>query len=354
MKFLFLENLCNVFSPSSYEKDALEVWNDFFQHIPIVDSRIYPNHEFTDGLRNSVYSIGHGYKKILISAHIDNVCGRIVKITDRGTLMFSQDGGICLKSLISSHVLVAGDNGLIPGVVQKVALHLDEKRSDVGDWLDYRINIGCRNKEEVEDLGIYPGCLFSYKPEINTEFGKNKNLICGTGLDDKAGIWIVGQVAKKLIENDVDISPYTIYFAAMSQEEVGCVGAKRASRKLNPDYSIDIDCTFADTELVGSKYKDLDINLGDGAIISYGADKNLELCNKIRGVAKRHRISFKTNTTRSGGTNTKSIQDFSGDCITALLGYGLISMHSSTEIVDKTDLRECVDLLYACIKDQIF
>ena len=348
----FLENLCKAFSPSSYEKDALVVWDDFFQHIPIVDSRIYSNHEFTDNLRNSVYSIGHGYKKILISAHIDNVCGRVVKITDKGTLMFSQDGGICLKSLISSHVIVAGDNGLIPGVVQKVALHLDEKRSDVGDWLDYRINIGCTNKKEVEDLGIYPGCLFSYKPEINTEFGKD--LICGTGLDDKAGVWIVGNLAKTIMDCDLDLDSYTIYFAAMSQEEVGCVGAKRVARKLNPDYSIDIDCTFADTELVGSKYKDLDINLGDGAIISYGADKNLELCNKMREVAKKHNIKFKTNTTRSGGTNTKSIQDFSGDCVTALLGYGLISMHSSTEIVNKKDLTACVDLLSACIKDKIF
>lgn len=349
----FLEDLCKAFSPSSYEKDALSVWDDFFQHIPIVDSRIYPNHEFIDGLRNSVYSIGHGYKKILISAHIDNVCGRIVKITDKGTLMFSQDGGICLKSLISSHVIVAGDNGLIPGVVQKVALHLDEKRSDVGDWLDYRINIGCTSKKEVEDLGIFPGCIFSYRPEINTKFG-GEDLICGTGLDDKAGVWIVGKVAKMLMDKDIDITPYTIYFAAMSQEEVGCVGAKRVARKLDPDYSIDIDCTFADTELVGGKYKDLDINLGDGAVISYGADKNLELCNKIREVAKKHNLKYKTNTTRSGGTNTKSIQDFSGDCITALLGYGLISMHSSTEIVNRHDLSSCVDLLYYCIKDQIF
>jgi len=346
----FLEDLCKAFSPSSYEKDALLVWDGFFNSI-LIKSYI-PRHEYTDNLRNSVYSIGNGSKKLLFSAHIDSVCGRIVKITDKGTLMFSQDGGICLKSLISSHVIVAGDNGLIPGVVQKVALHLDEKRSDVGDWLDYRINIGCTNKKEVEDLGIYPGCLFSYKPEINTEFGKD--LICGTGLDDKAGVWIVGNLAKTIMDCDLDLDPYTIYFAAMSQEEVGCVGAKRVARKLNPDYSIDIDCTFADTELVGSKYKDLDINLGDGAIISYGADKNLELCNKMREVAKKHNIKFKTNTTRSGGTNTKSIQDFSGDCVTALLGYGLISMHSSTEIVNKKDLKACVDLLSACIKDKIF
>lgn len=43
----------------------------------------------------------------------------------------------------------------------------------------------------------YPGCQIIYRPEIHTKFGPS-NLMCGTSLDDKAGIWIIAESMKNL------------------------------------------------------------------------------------------------------------------------------------------------------------
>lgn len=342
-KFKFLEDLVLASSPSSCEAEAIKVWNEACFKINGT------THIHEDALGNSVWTIGSGPCKVLISAHIDTVCGRVSKITDKGTLMFNQSAGICLKSLISGNVMVCTDTEKIPGVVQKVALHLDGDRGKVGDFLDYRINIGAKNKKEVEDRGIYPGCIIMYKPEINTNFGSG--FICGTGLDDKAGMWIVYDTLR-LLQSDIP-AKYTIAFGACTQEETGLNGAKRVARNMNPNISIDIDCTFADTELVGKDYKDLDINLGDGALIAYGPEKSSRICKLLRDVAEDRKIKSRTYTTRAGGTNTKAFQDFSFDCETALLSYGLLSMHSSNEIVCKDDLIACRDLLVGILKEEL-
>ena len=339
----FLEDLCLAASPSSNESEAIKVWDDYCFDIPKA------SHVYSDNLGNSVWSLGYGPKKILLSAHIDTVCARVTKITDKGTLMFTQSAGICLKSLISSDVLVCTDTAKIPGVVQKLALHLDDDRKKVGDFLDYRINIGAGNKKEVEEIGIYPGCVVMYRPEIRTGFGR-ENFIVGTGLDDKAGLWIVYDVLKNLADDIPDA--YTIYFGACTQEETGLNGAKRMARNINPDISIDIDCTFADTELAGKDFKDLDINLGDGALIAYGPEKSRRLCEIMKNTSRQYQIPFKTYATRAGGTNTKSFQDFAVDCECGLLSYGLLSMHSSREIVKESDLRNCVELIEKLITDK--
>lgn len=340
-----LEDLCLAVSPSSKEGDAISIWNQFMGD-QAKNPMISLQHFYTDKIGNSVWKYsgeGENKTKILISAHIDTVCGRVTKITDKGTLMFSQSAGICLKSLVSGNVIVYAGDKKIPGVVQKQALHLDTDRKKLGDWLDFRINIGARNKKEAEEFGVFPGALIIYRPEIETNFGNG--YIRGTGLDDKGGVWIVAKVLEKLAGIGYDAKNYDLYFGAATQEETGLNGAKRMARNINPDISIDVDCTFADTELCGSEYKDLDINLGDGALIAYGPEKSERICTLFREQAKVNEIPAKTYTTRAGGTNTKSFQDFAGDCECGLLSFGLLSMHSSNEIVMKSDLESVVNLI---------
>ncbi len=342
-KFKFLEDLVMASSPSSCEEEAIKVWDDACSEIKGTA------HVHKDNLGNSVWSLGSGPCKVLISAHIDTVCGRVSKITDRGTIMFTQSAGICLKSLISGNVLVCTDTEKIPGVVQKIALHLDEDRNKVGSFFDYRINIGAKNKKEVESRGIYPGCIIMYRPEIDLNFGSG--FIKGTGLDDKAGMWVVYDTLR-LLQPEIP-AKYTLYFGACTQEETGLNGAKRVVKNIEPNISIDLDCTFADSELAGKEYKDLDINLGDGALIAYGPEKSARLGKLLREVAEDRKIKSRTYTTRAGGTNTKAFQDFSLNCETALLSYGLLSMHSSNEIVCKDDLIACRDLLVNLIREEL-
>ena len=119
-------------------------------------------------------------------------------------------------------------------------------------------------------------------------FGNNQ--VCGTGLDDKAGIYTMSMVAKTISElitnNDLELSNYTIHFAAVTQEEVGAAGSTIAAHNLNPDIVINLDVTFAVDSDCGEPELELgDIRLGKGAVITYGSDKSKRL-KRIREFIK--------------------------------------------------------------------
>lgn len=332
----FLEELLNAPSPSGYEEEALKVFDKY------CETRGF--HElYKDKLGNHVYSISKydpNLKTILISGHIDQVCARVSKINNSGLISFVNSGGMCLKSLVSSHVHILGDNGVVEGVVAKIALHLDNDRDSIGKFKDYKIDVGAESKEEVEALGIYPGCLIIYKPDVNINFGKNR--IASTSLDDKLGVYIVSKAASRL--SHINNLGYNILVGAMVQEEVGS-GAQIAARNISPDISIDVDCTWADSELGMCTDEVGDIELGKGPVIAYGADKSRRLNSIIKDTANSNNISIQTETTRNGGTNTWKFLEYSKDCECALISYPLRSMHSSVEVCDWRDVYNLINLI---------
>lgn len=337
-----LEELMNTPSPSGYEEMCINVWDKW------MGENTHCTKEYEDKIGNSGWSIGNGPIKILLSAHIDEVNSRVQSISESGMISFINTGGMDKKSLIGSEVLILGDKGAIKGVVEKKALHCesDEEYESSGKIKDFRINVGAESKEEVEELGIYPGACIVYERRAIIDFGKNQ--VCGCGLDDKVGVYIVSQIMKNL--GEANMKKYTIIGLSGVQEETGLRGLTIASKNINPDISIDFDVTFStDGDLGISKEEYGDVVLGKGGVLEYGADKSRRIAGILKDIAKTENIKFQTAASRNGGTNTDAIQLNSKDCETMLISIPNRSMHSPVEVCDWRDIESIIEMVTKAI-----
>ena len=349
----FLKNLLSAVSPSGQEEKATEVWRRFMNGLGLKEC-------YTDKIGNSAFSIGIGKKRILLSGHIDQVNARVSLIHDNGLLALHYTGGIDNRSIPSSHLIILTDDGKeIEGIATKRPMHLDKESEwpeNYRDFSQFRVDIGCESKEEVEKLGIHPGCLVIYKPEVNVEWGENK--ICSCSLDDKISVYAIAEVMKRLKEGLKEIEPgkpcwyedYTIIGLAATQEETGLRGATVAARNLDCQVSYDLDVDFvSDDELSGPKERIGDIKLGAGPIIAYGADKSIRLNKIVKEAAEAIGVKYQYASTDCGGTNTDAIQLSSPDCETAHLAIPLMGMHTAVEMCNWKDVDGVIDILYDAI-----
>ena len=339
---IFLRTLMLTPSPSGYEEKALSLFEEQVKSY-------FDGEAVRDKFGNVYFKAGHGGIKVLLSGHIDEVSAVVTNISDDGMIAFAQSGGIDKKDLIASKVLLLDDNtNPIQGLVIKLPIHLEhaEKKIDkVTEFDELRIDVGCETKKEVLDLGIHPGTPIVYDRNANLNFGQNR--MCGTGLDDKIGVFVAEEIFRDIVNpkhfpRDWE-NKYTVYCLAATQEEVGCRSVCVAARKINPDISIDFDVTFAtDGDLGINKNKYGDVCLGKGPVISYGAEKSLRL-NRI--LKESSSFVQEVASGRAGGTNTSNIQIFSEDCETTLVSIPNRSMHTRVEVCDWRDVQGAVDMV---------
>ena len=333
----FLKDLLNASSPSGQEQKATEIWKKFLKdNIPF---QALPLDYYRDRIGNNACSVGTGDTKLLLSGHIDQVNARVSLIHDS-----------------------SGEE--LEGAVIKQAMHLDENDKwpeNHRDMSQMRIDIGAESKEEVLELGIHPGSLVCYRPEVNLEFGKNR--ICSTSLDDKIAVFIVAEVLRILGEDCAACGTsipdshwskkYQVIGLAATQEETGLRGATVAAHEINPDISLDIDVDFAsDDEMSGPKEKIGDIKLGSGPIIAWGCDKSPRINVLLKNLAKEKDIKIQEVSTTAGGTNTDVLQLASKNCETAHLAIPNRSMHSQNEVCDWRDIRGAIDLIVSAITEK--
>jgi endoglucanase len=359
----FLKDLLEASSPSGQEQKAIGIWKKFLKdNLPF---KALPLDYYQDRMGNCARSVGTGNTKLLLSGHIDQVNARVSLIHDSGLISIHYTGGIDNRCLPGSKVSILLDSGEeLEGAVIKQAMHLDENDKwpeNHCDMSQMKIDIGAESKEEVLELGIHPGSLVCYRPEVNLEFGKNR--ICSTSLDDKIAVFIVAEVLKALgedcascgtyIPEDHWSKRYQVIGLSATQEETGLRGATVAAHEINPDISLDIDVDFAsDDEMSGPKEKIGDIKLGSGPIIAWGCDKSPRINVILKDLAKEKDIKIQEVSTTAGGTNTEVLQLYSKNCETAHLAIPNRSMHSQNEVCDWRDIKGAIELITSAITEK--
>lgn len=335
-----LKELCLAISPSGSEGRALEVWDAYCSNICGV-SKYY-----NDKMGNSGWSIGRGPVKVMLSGHIDEVQARVIDISEDGMITVVSTGGIDVKSMLSSEVVLLGDKGDVKGYIGKKPIHLDHDEKEI-KLENFRVDVCKSSREEVLELGIRVGTIVVY----SRRWEDNGDIIVATGLDDKVGVYIAGEVLRRLStwSDRSWMEKYTIISAAMVQEETGCRGAKVAARGIDPDISIDFDVTFCSDGGLGiNSSKTGNVRLGKGGVIDYGPDKSERLNRLLRETPFEHQAI----SGRAGGTNTHCIQEFSTDCETTIMSIPNRNMHTSVEMVSKADIESIVNSVFRVIIDQ--
>lgn len=275
-------------------------------------------------------------KKIMVTAHMDEVGLIIKEINDMGLLKFMPVGGIDKRILVSKPVLVGQEK--IPGVIGAKPIHLQgrEEWKRALNMDELYIDIGAKNKEEAEKM-VEIGDYALFKSDY-IEFGEN--LVKAKALDNRVGCSLLID----LIKDDSDTSFYGVFTV---MEEVGLVGAGPAAYEVNPDISLILEGTLCydmpklDTHLVPTY-----LNNGPAiSLIDRTTIYNKELRNFIVNLARKHNIPFQYRKTSMGGNDSGKIHVAKAGSLTATISVPCRYIHSPVSVMSKEDYNNTFKLL---------
>ena len=278
-------------------------------------------------------------KKILLSAHMDEVGLIVTHITEEGHLKFAAVGGIEPQVLVAQRIEVNGHKG----VISLKAVHLttaEERKKKLSRDMLY-IDIGAKDRSEAQSIvrcGDY--CVFDSE---YVEFG---NQIKAKALDDRVGCAVMIDILKN--EWNVDL-----YCNFTVQEEVGLRGARVASRGINPDFAVVIEGTTCN-DLTGVEPHLRVTKSGGGPAISVldsasrGNDELIELLQKS---AEVHNIPYQFKASTAGGNDAGAICITDGGIKTASVSVPCRNIHSPVCVMNKSDFENCGRLIKAFLED---
>ena len=289
--------------------------------------------EITTDALGSIIALKRGNgsgKKIMISAHMDELGLQIKKILPDGRLKVCRVGWVWTAALYNGKVLFK--NGTV-GVVGCDG-DIEEAKNDVGKIY---IDIGCVTKEDTEKyvkVGDY--CSF-----IGDFYELKDNKICSKSLDDRAGCYMLIEALKA---NDGK-GPNDIYYVFSVQEEVGCRGASAAAARIKPEIGISLDVTpdhFYPCDLEGSNEvgKGIGVCIGNPSAMldEYLVDEMIRICEE-------NEIMYQRDVMDRGGTDASSI-NLSNEGV-RVCGISLVDRypHSQSSVVSLSDMDYGIKLI---------
>lgn len=191
-----------------------------------------------DAVGNVYAFFGDGERKVMVSAHTDEV-GLFVKyINEQGFIYFDANGIVDERVLLDTKVeVVSGDGAVHVGVIGIKSRHLMTPEElarpvNIGDlWLD----VGADSAAAVAALGIRVGDPVVYRRHFDLLAGGR---FTAKAIDDRAGCAVLLALAEGAADQSL---PYTLCLVATTQEEIGSRGAKVAARRLAPALAITLD-----------------------------------------------------------------------------------------------------------------
>ena len=333
----FLENYLNNAAPTGYESNGQKIWMDYL--IPYVDDFI------TDIYGTAVGVINPKAKyKVVIEGHSDEISWYVNYISDNGLIYVVRNGGSDHQIAPSKWVNIHTKKGIIKGVFGWPAIHTRKNGKEEVPKLDnIFIDIGAKDKKELEKMGIHVGCVITY-PDTFKVLNKNK-FIC-RAIDNRAGGFMIAQVARLLSENNIRL-PFGLYITNSVQEEVGLRGAEMITQTIEPDLAIITDvCHDTTTPMINKKVEG-HTEIGKGPVISYAPAVQNNLRERIIETAEKKKIPFqRLASSRYTGTDTDAFAYSNGGVASALISLPLRYMHTTVEMVHRKDVENVIKLMY--------
>lgn len=338
-----LKKLCLAFGPSGLENRVrLIIEDELSRSTPEGAEIIYDN---IGGIYLHIKN--EGAPRLMINAHMDEVGFMVTSVTDRGTVKFGCVGGINPLTLSAKRVIF--ENGT-RGAIMSKPIHLlsREERNVRTEVDDMYVDIGATSKENALEY-VNVGDYFTFDSDF-VEMGGGA--VKAKALDDRHGCCIMLRVIKALCE-DGKKSPYDLYFAFTTREEIGLSGAWCASEIVKPDYAIVIE-SKAVLNLPGIDDDRCVGVMGEGALISYadgGAIMDRYLTDKLISICQKNEIKYQISRAVSGGNDSANIQVGARGAKVALISAPSRYIHSPSSVVSLDDLEQIYKAIYAFVTD---
>ena len=252
-----LERLCNADAIAAHENEIREIIKEELDGV--VD-------EFSADNLGSIITLKKGNgPKIMLAAHMDEVGFIVKRIDDNGFIYFQTIGGWWGQVLLAQRVTITTSKGdKIYGVIGSKPPHVlpAEARKVPVEINDMFIDLGVKNKKEVEDLGIKIGDMIT--PDSKFSLMNNSDYMIGKAFDNRIGVYVMIEVMKKLKDKNINAN---VYGVGTVQEEIGLRGANTTAHIINPDISISVDTGIAgDTPKMTAD--EAECKIGNGPVIT--------------------------------------------------------------------------------------
>jgi len=297
--------------------------------------------EVTVDATGSIIAVKRGAReadrRVMLSAHMDEVGLIITNIGSDGLLKFDTVGGIDPRVICGRTVLVG--LGAVPGVIGVTPIHLakGDSRDKCPKADEMYIDIGASSKSEAETM-VSPGdvCIFDTAFE---RFGDGK--LKGKAIDDRAGCAILIELMKQEYLCDV-------WFAFTTMEEVGLRGAGCAAYTVAPDYAIVVESTTA-ADVPGVDEDSRVCRVGGGAVVGFMDRRTIydrELFDRSLELAREKAINVQVKQAVAGGNDAGAIQAVRSGVRTLAVSLPCRYLHAPAAVIAEADFNAAYELVY--------
>lgn len=280
-------------------------------------------------------------KKLMITAHMDEVGLMVTHIDDAGLLKFTTVGGIDKRILVSKPVLV-GKKDIRSHRSETYSFAKKEEWQKALNIDQLYIDIGVNTNEEAKKL-VNIGDYVTFDSRY-VEFGDNQ--VKAKALDNRVGCSLLIE----LLKNIEDISFYGVFTV---MEEIGLVGAGPVAYRVEPDITIVLEGTLCyevpklDNHLIPT-------SLNNGPAISL-IDRttlfDIDFRKKIVNIAEKNHIPYQYRKTSMGGNDSGKIHTTKEGSITTTISVPCRNIHSPTSVMSKNDYSNTYKLLQAILHE---
>ncbi len=342
-----IRELCLAFGPTGCEGEVRKKIEEQIEGLA--------DKSATDTLGNLyavIYGKGEDRKKIMISAHMDEVGFMVTGIDDSGYIKFSNLGGIDRRVYYGKQVTLGNEDKRINGVISAKAIHHKnrDERFKATKPEDMYIDIGAVDAEEAGKY-LEIGDFATFNSDF-VVFGEGDKLIKSKALDDRAGCAAMIEIMRRLKEEKTEL-PYDVYFCFTVREEVGLSGARVAAQRIRPDYAIILETTaIADIADVPAEKRVADV--GEGGVLSLmdrSTIYNTDFVNYALDTAKKNGIKAQVKRYVSGGNDAGHIHKSTVGVKCLALSMATRYLHSPACVASIEDYGSVKELVYMMLKN---
>jgi putative aminopeptidase FrvX len=333
----FFEKYINNPSPTGFEWEGQRLWLDYIK--PYIDEHMVDNYGTAVAVINPKAKF-----KVVIEAHADEISWFVNYITKDGLIYVIRNGGSDHQIAPSKRVNIHTDKGIVKALFGWPAIHTRSGEKEEAPTLkNIFLDCGCTSSDEVEKLGIHVGCVITYEDEFMV---LNDRYYVGRALDNRAGGFMIAEVARLLSENKKKL-PFGLYIVNSVQEEIGLRGAEMIAHRIKPNIAIITDVTHDTQTPMISKITQGDLACGKGPVVSYAPAVQTNLNKLLIKAAEANNIPFQRQaSSRSTGTDTDAFAYSNDGVISALISLPLRYMHTTVEMIHKEDVDNVIRLIY--------
>lgn len=328
-----LKELLEIDSPSGYTYDACDYIVNFLKDLGY-------SPELTN--KGAVRCSFGDNPTLAIAAHVDTLGAIVSGINHNGTLSFSLLGGLSLTGAEGEYVRIRTlDDKIYTGTIllNDPSSHTNNSRETTDRHLKnmhIRLDEQVYNRQDTEALSICIGDIICLN--VNYE-EKQSGFIKSRFLDNKAGCFVLMQLAKKYIGKNL---PVEIFFS--NYEEVGHGGTCGYSPTIS-------DLLVIDMGVLGDACQGNEVSCSICAKDSTGP-YDYRMRQSLVRLARTHDIPYKQDVYPFYGSDGSAALRAGNDMRVGLIGPGVAASHS-TERTHKKGIQATIDLCQAFIQDQL-